>query len=308
MEIFACVDMDTAQRSRLERAVGPDRIRFAPESEFGDVPDSRFTGCEVVFGGIPPAWLAASQTLRWVQLDSTGFDEYIDTRGSATGIMITNLAGFFAAPVAESCLAGILALHRGIDRLVRLQEQEEWVGHSLRPRLRNLAGSRVVLFGYGSINRRLAELLRPFDCAISAFASDWRAEDLDLALREADIVACAAPETTGTTLAFDRRRIAMLKPDAIFANFGRGSLVDESALAEALSGNRIAGAVIDVTETEPLPAGHPLWRLPNLLLTQHSGGGSTREVDGKIEFFAANLERYRRGEKLQSLVDLGKGY
>ena len=308
MEIFVCLDVSAEQRSRLEGIAGGDRIHFLAESLVGNTPDERFLACEVAFGCIPPAWLAASRALRWLQLESTGFDEYMLAGTADSRVRISNLAGFYADPVAESCLAGILALHRGVDRLVRLQEREQWEGGALRPKLRTLAGRHVVLFGYGAINRRLAELLRPFNCVISAFASDWQSEDLDRALAEADVIACAAPGTDATSLVFDRRRFGLLKPDAVFVNFGRGSLVDESALMEALSEERIAGAVIDVTKTEPLPPGNPLWTSPNLLLTQHSGGGSTSELDGKIDFFAANLERYRRGADPGSLVDFARGY
>ena len=308
MEIFVCVDMDAEQRSWLEQEASPDQVHFLTESEIGDAPDPRFSRCEVAFGSVPPAWFESTRTLRWLQLDSTGINEYLHVDVSATGLTITNCCNFFTEPVAESCLAGILALHRGIDRLVRLQERREWVGHPLRKSLRTLAGSQVVLFGYGAINQRMVDLLSPFGCEKTVFRSKWSAEKLDEAVSEADIICCVAPETSATRLVFDRRRIALLHSDAIFVNFGRGSLVDEAALAEALSSNRISGAVIDVTETEPLPADHPFWRLPNVILTQHSGGGSDWEIDGKIKGFLGNLERYRFGEKLRCPVDLERGY
>ncbi len=308
MELFVCIGVDSAQRSRLERIAAGDRVHFAEPASLDGPPDARFLASEVALGSVPPDWVAASSALRWLQLDSTGIDAYLRPDIERSGVRISNLRGFFANPVAESCLAGILALYRGIDRLFVLQRRKEWVGPAYRPRLRLLTGRRVVLFGYGAINRRLAELLRPFGCEIVPFASDWTDEALDRALADADIVACVAPETENTRQAFDRRRLSLLKPGAVFANLGRGSLVDEAALVEALSDGRVSGALIDVTLVEPLPADSPLWDAPNVLLTQHTGGGSDSECDRKIDLFEVNLGRYRRGEAPDNPVDLSRGY
>ena len=95
---------------------------------------------------------------------------------------------------------------------------------------------------------------------------------------------------------------------AVFANFGRGTIVEEAALLSALRGGRLGGAVLDVTQEEPLPSHHPFWNCPNTILTQHSGGGSHDEIDGKIDVFLENFNRYRRGETLAGIVDMTKGY
>ena len=307
MELFVCLEVDAVQRARLERLAGSDPIHFLHADEAGAEPDPRFLRAEVALGAIPPAWVGASSALRWLQLDSTGVDGYAGV-ARATGVRVSNLAGFYAGPVAESCLAAMLAVYRGIDRLVRLQDRQEWVGFGIRRELRMLTGRTVVLFGHGAINRRLEELLQPFRCTVLPFASDWRPEALDAALAEADIVACAAPGTDGTRDVFDRDRIGRMRPEAVLINFGRGTLVDEAALVAALEAGRIAGAVLDVTRVEPLLPGDRLWSVPNLLLMQHSGGGSTAELADKVDVFAAGLERYRRGETPDRLVDFDRGY
>ena len=107
---------------------------------------------------------------------------------------------------------------------------------------------------------------------------------------------------------FNHARLSLLKQDALFVNVGRGSVVDEHALAQALQNRRIASAVIDVTVDEPLPHDHPFWTLPNTLLTQHSGGGTKDELDRKIDLFAENLARYREQEQLFGIVDFARGY
>ena len=107
---------------------------------------------------------------------------------------------------------------------------------------------------------------------------------------------------------FDAARLSRFKPTALFVNVGRGSVVAEDALAERLHAGRLAGAVIDVTVREPLPQDHPFWTCPNLILTQHSGGGTEDEIDRVIDVFAGNLARYREGKPLAGVVDFEKGY
>lgn len=310
MDIFVTLDLTDRQIARVREVSGADRLHV-----HGLFPDDAplapdFAASEVAFGPVPPDWLARTPTLRWLQLESVGFNQYrgLDWPRLGRQIAVTNLAGFFAAPVAETALAGILALYRGLDRLLPLQAAKDWVGDALRPELRVLAGAKVVLFGRGAINRHLAGLLEPFGCAITGFGRDWTAEALDAALAEADILVSTVPETDATIGVFDAARLARLKPTALFVNLGRGSVIDEAALASCLAEGRLAGAVLDVTLEEPLPTDHPFWSSPNTILTQHSGGGSDDETDRKIEVFAENLARYRAGEPLAGLVDFAKGY
>lgn len=301
MEIGVCGEFSHEQVARLRLGAGDLPVRLvAAEADCHSA---------IVFGNPEPDKIAANQNLRWLQLESVGFGEYagLDWKRGHGETLVTNLAGFFADPVAELALAGILALYRGIDRLVLLQADKQWLGDPLRTRLRVLRGARVVLFGYGAINRRLAELLAPFGCAITPITRDGFA-GLDKALADADLIVCTAPATPATSGLFDAVRLAKLPPGAIFCNFGRGSILDEDALADALKQGRLGGAVIDVTRDEPLPAGHRFWNCPNIILTQHSGGGTTDELDRKIDVFLANLARFRAGTPLEGIVDFSRGY
>jgi len=310
MEIFVCLDLTDRQVARLAEIAGDDRLHVRGCVAADAAVEPAFAACEVAFGNVPAGWLPHTGVLRWLQLESVGFNEYrgLDWHALGREIAVTNLAGFFAEPVAETALAGILALYRGLDRLVRLQSAREWQGDLLRKSLKTLAGARVVLFGQGAINRRLAALLQPFDCAIESFGRDWTAERLDAALARADVVVSTVPETEATIGVFDAPRLAVLKATALFVNLGRGSAVAEDALIAGLRDGRLGGALIDVTVEEPLPPDHPFWDCPRLILTQHSGGGSEDEVDRKIEVFAENLARYRAGRPLVGVVDFEKGY
>lgn len=309
VKIFVFIELDEAQRRRLQRAAGGGSLRFAANPRSAEI-DPQFTGCAVAFGNVPAAWLERSAALRWMQLESAGFGEYraLDWQTLGKRITVTNLAGFFSEPVAQSMLAGILAHYRGIDQLARLQPAADWVGEPLRKQLRILGGATVVLFGRGSINRRFAELLAPYRCDIIRFGRDWTQPALDRGLAAADIVVCCVPETDATAGLFDEARIGRIKRGALWVNFGRGSIADERALVAALERRQLGGAVIDVSVREPLPADDPLWRAPNAILTQHSGGGSDDETGRKVEFFAGNLARYRAGEPLLNEVDFERGY
>ena len=310
MEIFVALDLTPAQVRFLHDIAVPDILHVCGLIRDNHQPHPAFSRCEIAFGNPPPEWLASAPQLRWIQLESTGFGEYasLDRTDAGGRPVFTNLAGFFAEPVAETCLAGILALCRGTDACARLKETRTWLGEALRPRLQTLAGKRVILFGFGAINRRMAELLQPFDCEITAFHSDWKAEVLDDALTSADIVVCSVPDTAGTRRVFDRARLERMPGSALFVNVGRGSVVDEGTLACRLGEGRIGGAVIDVTDEEPLAPDHPFWDCPNLILTQHTAGGTENEIDRKLQVFAANLERFRSGRPLAGIVDFGRGY
>jgi glyoxylate/hydroxypyruvate reductase A len=298
--IALCIDLLPSQIARLRGGLSGAEL-----VETGEV-----SGCDVAFGNPDSDALAAAETLRWVQLESVGFGEYTDLDWDRLGtrLTLTNLAGFFAGPVAETALAGLLALTRGINEVLHLQTLQIWEGDPIRTRLRSLSGSHVVMVGFGAINQRLADFLAPFDCQITPIRSDTRLDVLDRAIATADVVVCTAPDTPATRQMFDAKRLGLLPSHAIFANLGRGSIVDEAALARALGTGQIAGAVLDVTEEEPLPAGHPFWTCPNTILTQHSGGGTADELDRKIDVFLANFTRFQNGEPLTSVVDMKRGY
>lgn len=305
-DIAVCMTLTGAQLERLRAGVAGIAAGIAVRA----VPPGAPCRSAIVLGNPDPAAVQANTALRWLQLESVGFGEYVGldwTRPGGT-VQVTNLAGFFADPVAESALAGILALYRGVDRFVRLQDRSQWQGEAARPHLRRLSGARVVLFGFGAINRRLAELLAPFGCTVTAFARNWTDDALNTALAVADITVSTVPATPQTAGVFSAARFAQMRHGAIFCNFGRGSAVDESALDAALRGGHLGGAVIDVTRAEPLPPDHPFWTCPNLLLTQHSSGGTHDEVGRKIDHFLANLSRFRAGQPLVGPVDFARGY
>jgi phosphoglycerate dehydrogenase-like enzyme len=271
-----------------------------------------FLQAQVAFGNVPLEWVEESVRLQWLQLYSTGLNPYqqIDWNNKPFPVTVTNLHGFFGEPVAETALAGILALYRKLDQLFSLQAQKQWIGQGIRPHMQVLHHKSVLILGAGAIGSTLAKLLTAFSCQLQVVSRSTypTLADLDVLLPAADIVVNCLPDTAQTRGILNADRIRRMKPSALIVNVGRGTAIDEPALMKALQGGKLAGAVLDVSEREPLASDHPLWRCPNVLLTQHTGGGYQAEDTDKIRVFLKNLHHYRHGEPLEHVVNFSKGY
>lgn len=313
MRIYVNVLLPETAQQALRDGLQPDEtVAFAhdlPPAERFDA----FRGSEIVFGNVPPDWLTGTDRLQFVQLYSAGINEYLPLDWSApplNRVVVANLRGFFGQPVAETAVAGLMALFRKMAELAVLQSKAEWVGGALRPSMRLLHRQRALVLGGGAIGRQIGRILGGFECEVTTISRSQppTLAELDALLPGADVVLAALPETDETVGIFSRERIGTMKPTAVLVNVGRGSAVDEPALIEALQSGRLAGAVLDVTAEEPLPAASPLWHLPNVLLTQHTAGGYANEQPDKVPVFLNNLRRFRAGEDVENRVDFGKGY
>ena len=267
---------------------------------------------EVLLGNPPPAWLAAgtSPLLRFWQIDSAGFERYRHLR---LALPVANMGDFFAWPCAETMVGGLLALYRHLAELAVFQSQKKWVGGAyVRNRAGLLRGKRVVVLGAGAIALAIRQQLTGFECPVQLLARTHpeaqlrSTADLQAALPNTDIVINTLPGSAEEFFSADL--FAAMRPGSIYASVGRGNTTDEPALLRLLQAGYLGGAVLDVTAIEPLPANNPLWTLPNVLLTQHTGGGQHHEDDGKVHVLLRNLERLRTGQPLENLVDLSRGY
>tara|TARA_A100001011_G_scaffold237211_1_gene245113 strand:- start:1282 stop:2115 length:834 start_codon:yes stop_codon:yes gene_type:complete len=265
-----------------------------------------FMNCEVCFGNPELDWVTKSKNLKWIQLESVGFEKY--SKVKIPGLKISNLRGFFSIPVAETALAGILSLKRGINRLSSLKDKKKWLGSRIRPTLNLLNGSNVLILGAGSIGLKIKNLLEKFNCKIlmyDKFKNDAdliNINDLDNHLPNVDILIGCLPENNETKRLLDNYRINLLKKSSIIVNVGRGSLIDEKTLIHNIKSEKLAGAILDVTDKEPISNDSPLWSIPNIILSQHSGGGYENEVNDKIIFFKKNLSRYKNKTLPKNIV------
>ena len=294
MNIFCYVSLNDIQRDFLKKKID-DNFFFMEDSK--EKSFENFINCEVCFGNPDLDWVTKSKKLKWIQLESVGFEEY--SKVKISGLKISNLRGFFSIPVAETTLAGILSLKRGINRLLSLKEKKKWLGSSIRPTLNLLNGSNVLILGAGSIGSKIKNLLEKFNCKIlmyDKFKNDAdliNTNDLDNHLPNIDILIGCLPENNETKQLLDNYRINLLKKSSIIVNVGRGSLLDEKTLIHNIKSQKLAGAFLDVTDKEPIPNDSPLWSIPNIILSPHSGGGYENEVNDKIIFFKKNLSRYK---------------
>jgi phosphoglycerate dehydrogenase-like enzyme len=231
--------------------------------------------------------------------------------------VLTNGRGAFSAALAEFVLAALLFFLKDMRRLVKQQSAGAWEPFDTE----RLEGRTVGIVGYGDIGRAIAAKLGPLGVEILALrrrpelskgdplVSETVPSErlLDLMARSDDVVV-TAPLTPRTQGLVGREAIAAMKGTAVLVNVGRGPVVDEPALVEALRRDRIRGAALDVFETEPLPAGHPFWGLSNVLLSPHSADHVPGWVDEAMRLFLRQLEHFRRGEPLANVVDKAQGY
>ncbi len=282
------------------------------------VPDQHLDAEALVVWGNRPADLAAvagrMPRLRWVQTLAAGPDAVL-AAGFPDEVVVTSGVGLHDLPVTEHALALLLSLVRRLPAAAAAQAARRWDGdlgglQPLRPpgAVTTLIGARVLVWGFGSIGRRLAGVLAALGAAVRGVARSAgerdgfevvAAGDVDAALPGTDVLVLLLPATPETDRALDARRLALLPPGALVVNVGRGQAVDEVALVDALVSGRLGGAALDVTAVEPLPAGSPLWEAPRLVLTPHAAGG--RPV-GADELVAANAAAFVTGGPLRNVV------
>ena len=273
---------------------------------------------DIIVGHFSPAVCAAAPNLRWVQSFSTGMDKFLFPEIIARDeVVISNVAGLYAPQGGEHAWALLLALTRGIDRSVRHNDQRKWAGGATV----ELTGQTLGLVGLGGFGIEMAKRAAGYDMPIIAIdpvrrdrppgvceLKDNTRENLHSLLGRADVVMMACPLTEETYHLIGREELALMKQSAYLINVTRGGIIDEDALCAALHQGQIAGAGIDVTEIEPLPAESPLWDAPNIILTPHRAGSSQHRPRKIYEFFCAQLARYLKGEPVLNIIDKKKGY
>jgi D-3-phosphoglycerate dehydrogenase len=315
MRLVLCYPVDQRHRHQIAAA--------APAAEVVDAGQERVAE-EIlradVFCGhakVPVDWDAVVRgaRLRWIQSSAAGLDHCLVPSVVDSDIIVTSASGVLADQVAEHALALALALTRSLPVFFRAQQARQFV----RRPTRDVHHSTVGIVGFGGVGRRIAEVVRPLKTRIVAtdvfpinkpeFVEQlWPAERLHDLLAEADIVILAAPLTSQTRGMIDARALGQMKPGALLVNVARGPLVVEADLVAAITSGCLAGAALDVTEQEPLPAGSRLWELPNVIITPHVGGQSRFRADQMTDFFCENLRRYLAGRPLVNLVDKQLGF
>lgn len=314
-QILVTLPMPPEQRALLEQQMPGAVYTYCPKNE---VTDGQIAAANIILGNLPPERLAGAKKLEWLQLNSSGADAYAKPGVLPAGAKLTNATGAYGLAISEQLLGYTFFLKKKFGRYYKNQLNGVWKDEGA---VTAVAGSTTLVVGLGSIGgdyaakmaalgsrvygiRRNKTACPPCLAAVGSF------EQLDEWLPQADIVALALPNTPETVRLFDAPRLARMKPGSILLNVGRGSCIDQEALADALRAGPLMAAALDVTEPEPLPAGHPLWGLENLFLTPHVAGDFHLQetLDWITALFIENLGRYARGEALQNPVDPATGY
>jgi glyoxylate/hydroxypyruvate reductase A len=313
MIIYCHSTLDETLRKKLTETLSPaHEIHFQTELSDENDANNIFKSADFILGNPPAEWFNDTPAnLKFWQLDSAGFDQYSSVT-LPEAAKVANMGNWFARPCAETIVGGVVALYRGLDTLTLLKQKSEWIGSKLRADLRILFEQNVIILGAGTIGRAVNEILKGFGCythllARTAPEADLHSrEDLFRELPHADLVINTLP---GTAFHFaDADFFNTIKKGAVYASVGRGSTTDELALIEALNAKHLDGAVLDVTEVEPLPADSPLWNMENVILTQHTGGGRRNEHLGKVDLFLNNIFAIENGSDIIDQVNISKGY
>ncbi len=329
--IRVVVAMDFAEGLIEELAAISPRLQV--ERHFPQVPASAWTDVEILYAaGVIPQPEQAPR-LRWIQLHGAGTNHL---QGlpilDAEDVAITSASGIHATPIAEHCLAMMLAFACRLPHYFRLQADTNWDRSGRASD--TLRGQTLGIVGYGSIGRELARLADSLGMTVVATRRDLRhpvdegsymepgvgdpqaeiptrlypPQALASMLAICDYVALTLPLTGATQHLLDESMLAAMKPGAVLINVSRGAVLDEAALISALAAERIAGAALDVFEEEPLPATSPLWSLDNVIITPHVAGNTRRYHEKAATLFGENLRRYLNNEALFNLYDRGRGY
>jgi phosphoglycerate dehydrogenase-like enzyme len=270
-----------------------------------------------------PEQFKLAKRLRWIHSPAAAVHQLMFAELISSDVLITNARSVHGPVVAEHVIALMFALAKKIPEATRFQQKHVWAQELMwrgQPRPREIAGATVGLCGLGSIGREVAHRAAALGMRVIAVrenlenpvpdgvAKVFSRAQIDDMLPHCDYVVLALPVTAATHGLMNAARISKIKLDAYLINVGRGALIDEPALVEALCAHRIGGAALDVFEQEPLPGDSRLWDLDNVLITPHTAGLTEKLWERHSQLFSENLRRYLKHEPLLGLVDKMKGY
>jgi phosphoglycerate dehydrogenase-like enzyme len=333
MKLVIHPPVEAARLERIVAAAGPMEVVNAADeaAAVAAVPDA-----DAFFGKVTPAMLAAGRRLRWVQTATASLEHYVFPSLVEHPCTLTNMRGLFSDNIADQVMGYILCFARNLHTYIRNQMSAKWapvggeaerVGFAAGPAHvtaidrahKHLGDLTLGVIGLGAIGWEVARRALAFSMRVVAVdpvrqaapegvEALWRPERLADLLGQSDFVVIAAPHTPRTEKLFRRAQFRLMKRDGYLINVGRGAIVDLADLVAALEAKEIAGAALDVFETEPLPADHPLWRFENVILTPHVAGYSPRIAERHLELLLDNVRRFVAGEPLRNVVNKAEWY
>jgi len=337
--ILSTLPLSPASLRALKKAAPGYQIVIKPVKTYTDTDAALDKRVEILFTNYAPTTLVNAPNLKWVQLASVGINHLANSPLlKSETVALTNARGTMSGPLAEFTIGAVLSLARDFSQAFQLQQDHKWIHNNDRLAhfpAGELRGATLGLLGYGSVAVEVARLARAFGMNIHALATGsgkankekrytpralrkFRVPPPDVfykglgsvgkLLKNSDYVINTLPLTPDTRGLIGKKELALMRPGAFFINVSRGFIVDEKALIEALENKRIAGALLDVFDQEPLPADSPLYTTPRLVITPHISGVFARMVDSIVEMFQENLELYLAKRPLFNVVGRERGY
>lgn len=304
--------------------MGPVLQSAAPEVEFivAGTPEAKakIASIDAIIGVCNAEVLTAGKSIRWVQMVTAGVENCVSIPAvRERDILVTNMQRISGPVIAEHVIAMTLAFTRGLDLYVPAQAQGDWRRSVPSGRMAVVDGKTMLVVGLGGIGSEVAKRAHALGMKVTATRASGRTgpdfvsyvglpDELPKLASEADFIVNTAPLTPQTKGIFDAAFFAKMKPSAYFVNVARGGSVVTADLVDALNNKKIAGAGLDVTDPEPLPADHPLWKAPNVIITPHVASDSDLGIEAQTQVVKENLRRYAAGEKMLSVVDVSRGY
>lgn len=272
---------------------------------------------DAIFGTINPELFHAAKKLKWVQTYSAGVETFRFPEFTNSDVILTNCKIIQGPEIADHAFALLLSLTRNLNQLIPARTKEEWPRNEYHPI--ELRGKTAVIIGVGGIGSQIAQRANAFgmtvigvdpkDIPFNPYVSKVVTPDrLDTVIPKADVVFVSAPHTPQSEGMIGSKQFEEMKKGAYFIAVSRGKLYDTQALVKALDEQRLAGAGLDVTNPEPLPKGHALWKFPNVVITPHIAGESDGIRARRVELIKENIARFDKGEPLLNVVDKIKGY
>ncbi len=333
IKIVSTVALTEPHRNLLRAAVPDAEVADRTCRTPDEVRELIANGCDAMLTFIMPKDLEErAPNLKWVQLLSAGADHAMGSLQTSR-ITMTTASGIHATPIAEYTIASMLAFAHRFHLMIRSQQKHEWLRAGFPGTVEELNGKTLGVIGYGSIGRETARLAQALGMRVLALKRDpgnrrdegWCPAGLgdpeglipekffgpgqrQEILRESDYITVTLPGTKHTRQFIGATEIAAMRPGAYIVNIGRGEVIDERALIDALKAGKIGGAGLDVFEKEPLPKESPIWDLENVILTPHMSGANRGYMDKACALFADNLRRFSAGQPLLNVVDFQLGY
>ncbi len=335
MKLVIHPPVEPERLARIVEAARPMTVVNARDETEGRV---AIADADAFVGKLTPPLLAAARRLRWVQAPTASLEHFVFPELVDHPAVLTNMRGLFSDVIADHVFGFVLCFARNFHLYVRNQVEARWAPAGGRPQAEgrpsessgfatgparvsaadrahlHLADATLGVVGLGQIGSEVARRGVAFGMRVIAVdpvqpeapagvSALWRLDRLPELLGASDFVVIAAPHTPETVRLFRRPQFRQMKPTGYLINIGRGAIVDLADLTEALRAGELAGAGLDVFETEPLPRDHPLWAIPNVIITPHVAGNSPRIAERHLAVLLENVGRFARGEPLTNVTD-----